>query len=275
MAWRMDMKNLRLIAIDLDKTLLKNDKTFDVKRLNKVLYHLQEKDIIFSFITGHERADAHNYLRGVDKSSIYLASHNGNYIEYSEKCIYKALIPTSEVLRLLYELANLASLPLIMDSGNKIMTLCTNNIEDFLRGNQRILCEEGLLKLAVKLTRIKDEIKPLIERLNIAFPNIDIVYRCNEWLEFHLKTEGKGDVIKYLQGAYKISPEKSMCLGNHRNDISMMKHCKYNISMSNGHPELKKVANYVIGSNEEQAVTKLLEEINSNADVNFITKYLV
>ena len=53
----------------------------------------------------------------------------------------------------------------------------------------------------------------------------------------------------------------------------MMQEAKYSIAMKDSSDELLKIAKYQIGSNDDSAVIELLEEINSNVNMDFIEKY--
>lgn len=51
------IRSLKLIAIDLDGTLLRDDKTYEVERFNKVVTELQNKGLVFVIMSGHNRQE--------------------------------------------------------------------------------------------------------------------------------------------------------------------------------------------------------------------------
>ena len=74
----------------------------------------------------------------------------------------------------------------------------------------------------------------------------------------------KGVGIQFLQAVYDIEPDECVAFGDQMNDYEMFKQVKYGYAMSNAVQEIKEVAYEVIGSNDEQAVLKKIEEILDN-----------
>ncbi len=56
--------------------------------------------------------------------------------------------------------------------------------------------------------------------------------------------------------------EETIAIGDDRNDIDMLEEAGLGIAMGNAHKDIKKIADYVTTSNEENGVALALEKIS-------------
>ena len=54
--------SLKLVAIDLDSTLLRDDKSYDVERFDKVVKELINKGVIFVIASGNKNSKIRSYI---------------------------------------------------------------------------------------------------------------------------------------------------------------------------------------------------------------------
>lgn len=94
-------------------------------------------------------------------------------------------------------------------------------------------------------------------------------------MNFYHADVGKGSAVKVLQNKQGVSSEETMVFGDSLNDASMSEYSKYSIVMRNGDRELKDIFSYQIGSNDEQLVFDVLEEVLKNETVDFMEKYKI
>lgn len=114
------MNNLCLIAIDLDQTLLRLDKSYDTERFNQVYRDLSKKGVLFAIISGHNRQDTNNYIDAMETEKMYIASHNGNHVVYQNELTHKELIPSLQVRRILKHLNILDRQSILLDDGDLV-----------------------------------------------------------------------------------------------------------------------------------------------------------
>lgn len=76
---------LKLIAVDMDETFLRRDKTYDVELFKKILSELKEKDIKFLVASGNSYHHLKNFFDEADKEYIYFAGDNGSFIVQNDK----------------------------------------------------------------------------------------------------------------------------------------------------------------------------------------------
>ena len=87
-------------------------------------------------------------------------------------------------------------------------------------------------------------------------------YRDEFWLEICPQNCTKAKSILKLKE--QLGFEKLVVFGDSLNDISMFKIADESYAVANAMDELKKIATYIIGSNEEDSVVDLLKERFNN-----------
>jgi hydroxymethylpyrimidine pyrophosphatase-like HAD family hydrolase len=73
------------------------------------------------------------------------------------------------------------------------------------------------------------------------------------------KLATKWNATRLLAGERQIKNSDIVCFGDDYNDIEMLKNCGVGVAVSNALNEVKAVADYVCGSNDEDGVAKWLE----------------
>jgi len=90
---------------------------------------------------------------------------------------------------------------------------------------------------------------------------VKIVTSGNEWMDIQNQNMNKGVGIQFLQDMYQIQFDECAAFGDQMNDYEMLQEVKYAYAMSNAVQPIKDIAYEVIGSNDEQAVLKKIEDI--------------
>lgn len=80
---------------------------------------------------------------------------------------------------------------------------------------------------------------------------IDVQPRC----------EGKAEAFRWLADRYGVSPERTIAVGDAGNDLPMLERAGLAVAMGNAVPEVKEIADRVIGANDTDAIGRLVEEL--------------
>jgi len=90
----------------------------------------------------------------------------------------------------------------------------------------------------------------------------DSVLVCSEahYLEILPAGVSKGNALKYLADYLNVPLQEIIAVGDNLNDVEMVSEAGLGVAMGNAHPELKKVAAHVTGSNDNDGVATLIEE---------------
>lgn len=276
--------SLKLIAIDMDDTLLREDKSYDGKRLNHIVDEMKKRDIIFCVASGNMYARLEEYLTDSDIQDIYFASDNGNYVVKNGETISSTNIPHEDFLELTRKIEERGHYNIIISTGDKVYGKPVDEDKaDFIHNYYRTIHtihdytdipkDETLVKIACLSEYGLQDNKELASLAKDRFPNLQAVTSGQGWTDFFHKEGGKGAAVSDLQEKYGVAPEESMAFGDSMNDASMMTKVKYSVAVNNADEELKSLCDYEIGSNEDQSVFDILEEFLESVSVEFMEEY--
>ena len=88
----------------------------------------------------------------------------------------------------------------------------------------------------------------------------EITSSVPEYIEFVKKGIKKSEAIKFIMEKYQIKQEEVMTMGDGENDIEMLKFAGLGVAMENAREDVKKVANVVSTSNNEDGVANAIEK---------------
>ena len=259
------MDKYKLIAIDIDGTLLTNDKKIlgDTKLDIKKAF---EKGIIICICTGRAYPAAKRYVDELNLD-IPLILYNGCRIISKENIIFNKTID-KEVSNGVFDIIN-------MNDG----TCCfwKDDTLYFNKNNEYTVYYENLT--GIKPTIINDYDERLFTNINkfIWFDTpqnlqfiknnilnnvagIDCFKSQSHILEIVPKDVNKGGAIKFLANYYNIDISEVIAVGDDENDISMIMAAGLGVAMKNAKDCVKEVANYITSSNEENGVGKVINE---------------
>lgn len=276
--------SLGLVMIDLDETLLKQDKSYDEKRFDRIVEQLDDQGVIVCIATGNSFWKLEEYIGEHTREITYLAGENGNFITKKDEILKINTFPTEKVQKIF-------DLKLLRD--NIEVFVCTgfnqytkgyrekntaavlnyyakheliNSYDSFPDGKEPV-------KLAVYSPNNLEENKEIVAQINAMIPEVTGVTSGATWIDFYHVDGGKGYTVRYLQDKYNISEANTISFGDSLNDAPMMDYSKYAVAMANADPELKEGCNYVIGTNEEGSVMDVLEQYLENSNLEFLKKY--
>ena len=130
---------------------------------------------------------------------------------------------------------------IVADMKHKILTM-PQNVLKFVIISQN----------ADVLSKIRREAH-LISQVDVMSSNYD---------NFEIVDKGvsKGEALKFLSKKLSIPPEEMIAIGDNENDISMLKYAGLGIAMGNGEQCAKEIAQYVTATNEEDGVADAIEK---------------
>jgi len=99
----------------------------------------------------------------------------------------------------------------------------------------------------------------LLNKIKNKFGNIFSVTKSKKWIiEICPKEHTKGDAVRYLSEHFGIPKEKTMCIGDSYNDLTMFEQTGFSVAVSNSYPDVKEKADYVTASNNQSGVGKAI-----------------
>ena len=127
-----------------------------------------------------------------------------------------------------------------------------------VKNAQDILAQDKIYKI---LLHCKKDVKRSYysNELN-KISNITITSSWSDNFEVCGKNVTKGNAVKRFAQEMNIVPDDVICIGDNINDISMIEYAGVGVAMNNGEEAVKKVADYIAPSNDEDGVAKVLEK---------------
>ncbi|MBW6409205.1 sugar-phosphatase [Clostridium weizhouense] len=262
----------KLIAIDMDGTLLTTDKKIS-ERNKEAIKKAEEKGVKVVLTSGRPIEGLIRYLKELEllKETDYVISFNGSMAQNvkTKEIIFKSILKGYD-LKYITNIADnlginiLAFSPtrgLITPKINKYtdheaeMDEITYNVVDF----NTIDDEEDIIKLMM----IDPE--PILEEALRKMPK-EIYKRysmCRStpfYLEIMHKNVSKGEGIKKLSQMLGINRDEIITFGDAANDLSMIKYAGLGIAMGNAFTEVKEVADFITKTNDEDGVAYAIEK---------------
>lgn len=271
--------NYRLIAFDLDGTILHNDKSLSQRSL-RALLSAYEKGLLIVPATGRIYKGVPAALR-MQPFSRYSIVINGAkvYDAQSDTTLYRAEIPNGLALRLTEHMKELdvlydcykndwgyASRALYERAGDYIPD--KGILELFYRSRTPVedlgdfLREDGgsVQKTQMHFRDMRTRKKEL-ENLPVLFPEVAVSSSIPTNIEINIREANKGAALLALCERLGIPPEEVLAFGDGSNDLSMLRAAGCGVAMGNADFAVKAAADDVCDDNEHDGLAKYLERL--------------
>lgn len=265
---------VRLIASDLDGTLLRNDKSLSEETV-EAIRKAGEQGILFVPSTGRAFEAVPQNVRELPGLE-YVITSNGSAIYFlaQKRRIYECLVPPKAVDKLL-EITMPENMTIevfvkgvpytdtehVKDPVKYGATAFgieyvkktrhpVDNIREFVSENRELVdsfdfvCGDQMV-----LGKVREEIRNKI-------PGVYVTSSVSHLLEIGNAEAGKGKTLLHLLDILGISKEEAMAFGDADNDLDMIQSVKFGVAMGNASEHLKKAAYHITDSNEEDGVAK-------------------
>lgn len=264
----------KAIFIDIDGTLRNNQNNIS-KRTLEAIKNITEKGILVILCSGRPMKYVENISKQCYASNYIITSNGGIIYDYkADNIIYKNTMNKQAIIRL-YELAKINNVTFRMDIGeiqvvNKLEISddfrkeLDTDIKTFVNKNDVILCTmldedfEKIRNLRKDIEKIKNiEIKQELKSSG------DISLYAKEKFYYFIGNINlcKSFAIETFCKQLHIDLEDTIAIGDDFNDISMFKTVGYSVAMGNANDEVKKYADEITSSNEEDGVAIFLENL--------------
>lgn len=127
------------------------------------------------------------------------------------------------------------------------------DIKGFIRENLGRI--EGM-DLVVSDPELKRELRSRAEQI----PDLYVTSSLDRYLEFGPAGAGKGRTLEELLLRLGLKKEHMIAFGDGENDREMLEAAGLGVAMANGNPVLKAVADTVTASNDEEGIWEILKE---------------
>ena len=262
----------KLVAIDMDGTLLKEDKTIS-ERTKNAIQSAKDKGVTVVLATGRPIEGVSRYLEelGMYSENDYVLSYNGALIQKtkSKEAVAKVALK-GEDLHYLRRLSN--ELGVNIHAFSEKEGLITPKISKYTEVEADInkieIHEVDIDNIADDEVMIKIMMIDEPEILEVAMEKLPkevyekytVVRSAPFFLEFLNKKVNKGVGVELLAKHLGLNKEEVMTFGDAGNDLHMIEYAGLGVAMENAFDEVKEAADYITDSNENDGVAKAIEK---------------
>ncbi len=267
------LKNIKSVFLDIDGTLTDSNKQI-TKHTKNIVKKVTDRGIYVVLCSGRSNNDVCKYSTETFASSYAISSNGAQIYNYKTKQnLYQNVIDFLDIKNI-WEYCDKNNMELVLNGqtkqyGNKLF--CSNMYKD------KVIIEDinelkniSIYQIIVNSNSYSDmknceEHIKLNKNLKIAnysreYINKNINSKEPYYIFINNKFTDKGVAIGRFLEKMNIKKEEAICFGDRINDITMFKKCGYKVAMKNADEELKKLANYITLSNDENGVVDFLNK---------------
>ena len=250
--------NIKMIATDLDGTLLRQDKTIS-NYTESIFRRCQDKDIKIVFATGRPIRTVELFNLKIDKDAgIY---HNGAVITIQDRTHRLIGIEPEMTKKLLFDIAERFSemrisveIDDVQYANFDVGTVWPNTsaiITDFT--NLPTVPAEKL----IFVTSDNYEVSTIRKMLPV---DLYCTISENYMLMAMNVNARKSSAIKQVAEYFALSLQEIVAFGDDYNDVEMLRECNIGVAVANAIEEAKAAADDICDTNENDGVAKWMEE---------------
>ena len=251
---------MRMIATDLDSTLLPKSKVITPYTLN-VLEQLHERGLKVAIATGRPWRSVQKFLEQFPFDAVIC--HNGAIINIDGVVVEKNVI-SKEVLQ--------KEVTLLLDAFETIKLLI--ECEDIMYvnfdpssmgwsrdGDHHSDFRQLEMEYAEKMMIVFDEQVTIEACQALLLPELYMDVSIDKRVGMIMSQQArKHYAVAYLARHYGIDMQAVAAFGDDVNDLGMVRDCGYGVAMVNGLQEVQQVAHAIAPNNEEDGVARWLCE---------------
>lgn len=263
--------SIKLIALDLDGTLLNGQKQISEKN-KEALRLARQKGVKIVITTGRPLAAVEVFLKELDllHADEYSITFNGGLVQTNDGGIMDHTGFGMKEVELLYQVTRELELPFdvihggdvyMVDSAVESLYPTCNNLLNFIPTAYVDLnpdLEYNKAVSAAEPTYLDERIPKIPAEL---YDKFEIFKSRDILLEWSPKGVHKANGLEQLIGHLGIERSEVMACGDEENDLSMIEWAGLGVCMANGSDKVKSLANLVTPmTNEEDAVAWAVEK---------------
>lgn len=273
----------KLIAIDLDGTLLDDNKTIPEENV-LTLRDLIDRGYEIVIATGRRYLEAKELIKDIDRNLVILAN-NGNIVRnmQDDKLIIKKYLNMEDFRKLVHESKKRGLHPLILvddfengidiivetGSASHFHRVYISRAKNRYREVKDYLNMEDVNILSVAYAGSRKDMEELYNYINERYPNVykthlmENINLAEALLEIMNPLGDKWFSLLEYARERNITQSEIIAIGDDNNDIEMIRNSGCGIAMKNGSNQVKEVADMVTEKdNNQSGVAHALRKIS-------------
>lgn len=253
---------IKIIFCDMDGTLLTNDNRLP-NGFDGAMAELKRRNVIFAPASGRQYF---SLLKSFDKhrDDFLFLAENGTFVMHKGAEVFSNPLGFDAARRVLAASE---------DFGNILRVYCGKK-DAYLRREQdtpefqaeldKYYTHNGVVDNFDELDDIPLKValfdptanakKNIYDKLAPFYDELQVVLSSDYWVDVMSPGISKGEAVKNIQRIMNFKPEECAAFGDYLNDYEMLQAVGYGFAMANAHPDLKKIAKFVVPSNDQAGV---------------------
>ncbi len=269
------LSSLRLVATDLDGTLLRSDKTIS-ERTSVLLRRLQAAGVAIVLISARPPRSLRQFARASNIGGLAICCNGAIVYDLDQGCLLQQRSLTSQQVTHLITLLQsfLPDLSFAAENGESVSceaafyASCANNDPQQQHiANIAEICQLSQTKILVHhATLLADELHEQIAPL-LDSSTYSVTYSGLDFLEIASVGVNKGEALEALCTQLGIAAHSVVAFGDMPNDLPLLQWAGLGVAVANAHPLILQSADVITFSNEEDGVAYLLEQLIEGANL--------
>jgi hypothetical protein len=242
------LSDIRLIAVDLDGTLLNREKAVSPRTL-QVIESCRKRGILFAFATGRCEAAAGGYLRQLAPDAAVLA-YGAQVMLHGQTVASRHMSPrvAAEVLR---GVRHAGRIRYQLRDGRCYDTEPAEDCE--------LLDWDSVIKQPVQSISVwnlnREEARALVQRAGCSLTQLI----GDRWCNFSARGTGKGPGMRRVMKALGVERGQAIAFGDESCDVEFFRECGTGVAMGNADEYTLAHADYHTESNDCDGIAAFLE----------------
>ena len=237
---------IKIIASDMDGTLLQNGCQQVSERALTLIQKLHEKGILFVAASGRQYPNLYRNFKDIAKHMAFICE-NGALVMYQDKVLYKSVMEPELAFSLCKTIYEREGCEVLISGQNTSYLLpkaesYLHRMRDIVKNNVVVVKDfheipEDIIKISVYE---KDGIFRSESYFTELFGNkLKPTVSGNGWLDFVNPDVNKGAALTHLLEHLSLTSKEAMAFGDNYNDLEMLSLVAYGYVMENAVPDIK------------------------------------
>lgn len=269
---------VKLIAIDMDGTLLRSDKTVD-PRTGVDIQAALDHGVLSVFCTGRGIAEMDDIFAALPMVRYAICCSGAViYDRADDRFIYSSGIRQPQIGRIMETAGKYAGMPHFLTEKESIAAAAdVCHMADFQRGVYQPLFEAQARQVADMSEEAKRH--SVIAKLNIYFRTqedrirgredlsgepLQLTFSEDATLEMTAPGTDKGSGLKQLADHLRIPMEQTAAIGDNYNDSEMLSAAGFSVAMGNAIPAIRERCDHITADNDRNGAGEAIRFILQN-----------
>lgn len=260
---------IRLIASDIDGTLVEEGCSRLPEELFGIIEKLCERNILFAAASGRQYLGMRRLFGPVADKILFISENGANVISRGKELYASVIDP--ELVRQMWEYAHqFPECHLALSTVGAMYSTGEQDVE------YRRLMQEGYhndmvfaddmdtdaLKVVKMSIYREGGIAPYVQEMEGRWKEkLNVAVAGKPWIDFINPGTDKGMALKLVQKRFGIKPEETMAFGDNHNDIGMVLAAGESYAVENARTAVKEAARYIVEDYSKKGVVRVLEDL--------------